>query len=223
MFDAIEAINDIIDDINDDAAEYAESCYEDIYEELCYRVECGELSVEEAELINEKAYDMYCEKSGYSDIKKNFRAIKNSTDAAMRKAKRLRKKDAEGAIAALEEAKSNLEELKAEVKNTPNDVLAEVGPVVVSILACCAIEGVFNAVDTIRGPKRIGKVPVKDMAKDAGKSLGINTVSAAAGVAAGTAVGKAMTGEISLTKSSIITNINRTIKRIDRAIKKISK
>ena len=61
MFDAIEAINDIIDDINDDAAEYAESCYEEIYDELCYRVECGELTLEDAELINEKAYAMYCE------------------------------------------------------------------------------------------------------------------------------------------------------------------
>ena len=59
MFDAIEAINDIIDDINDDTMEYAESCYEDIYEELCYRVESGELTLEEAELINDKAYDMY--------------------------------------------------------------------------------------------------------------------------------------------------------------------
>ena len=62
MFDAIEVINDIIDDINDDVAEYSESCYEEIYDELCYRVESGELSVDEAELINEKAYDMYCEK-----------------------------------------------------------------------------------------------------------------------------------------------------------------
>ena len=33
--------------------------YKEIYDELCYRVECGELTLEEAELINEKAYDKY--------------------------------------------------------------------------------------------------------------------------------------------------------------------
>ena len=66
MFDAIEAINDIIDDINDDVAEYSESCYEEIYDELCYRVECGDLSVEEAELINNAAYEKYVsEAAGY--------------------------------------------------------------------------------------------------------------------------------------------------------------
>ena len=59
MFDAIEAINDIIDDINDDAMEYAESCYEEIYEELCYRVECGDLTAEEAEMVNQAAYEKY--------------------------------------------------------------------------------------------------------------------------------------------------------------------
>ena len=79
MFDAIEAINDIIDDINDDAAEYAESCYEEIYDELCYRVECGDLTVEEAELINEKAYDMYIiEKSvRQREINRKFSSLLN--------------------------------------------------------------------------------------------------------------------------------------------------
>lgn len=56
MFDAYEAINDIIDDINED---YYESCYDAIYEELCDRVDYGELTIEEAELINEAAAEKY--------------------------------------------------------------------------------------------------------------------------------------------------------------------
>ena len=33
--------------------------YDLIYEELCERVECGELSLEDAEIINDVAYDKY--------------------------------------------------------------------------------------------------------------------------------------------------------------------
>ena len=84
MFDAIEAINDIIDDINDDAAEYAESCYEDIYDELCYRVESGELSVDEAELINQVAYEKYFGESGEDDEEAEFiEAAKNASSQSL--------------------------------------------------------------------------------------------------------------------------------------------
>ena len=84
MFDAIEAINDIIDDINDDAAEYAESCYEEIYDELCYRVESGELSVDEAELINQVAYEKYFGESGEDDEEAEFiEAAKNASSQSL--------------------------------------------------------------------------------------------------------------------------------------------
>ena len=43
----------------DEKEVYGESCYEDIYAELCYRVECGDLTLEEAEIINERAYDLF--------------------------------------------------------------------------------------------------------------------------------------------------------------------
>ena len=56
MFDATEAINDIIDDIN---ADYYESCYDAIYEELTERVESGEMTIEEAEMVNEAAAEKY--------------------------------------------------------------------------------------------------------------------------------------------------------------------
>ena len=56
MFNAFEAVNNIIDEINEN---YYESCYDAIYEELCDRVECGELTIEEAEMINEAAADKY--------------------------------------------------------------------------------------------------------------------------------------------------------------------
>lgn len=38
---------------------YGESCYEEIYDELCYRIECGDLTLEEAEIINKRAYDSF--------------------------------------------------------------------------------------------------------------------------------------------------------------------
>ena len=56
MFDAYEAINELIDDINVD---YYESCYDAIYEELCDRVDYGELTIEEAEMINDAAAEKY--------------------------------------------------------------------------------------------------------------------------------------------------------------------
>ena len=59
MFDVVEAINDIIDDINDDAMESAKAQYEQIYETLCLRVECGDLTLEDAEAVNEAAYEKY--------------------------------------------------------------------------------------------------------------------------------------------------------------------
>lgn len=71
MFDAYEAVDALIDDIN---AEYLESVdehaseYEDIYNELCERVDNGELTLEEAEVINEMAAEKYLgEESPESD------------------------------------------------------------------------------------------------------------------------------------------------------------
>ena len=56
MFNVNEAVEELIDDINVD---YYESCYDAIYEELCNRVECGELTSEEAEMINDAAAEKY--------------------------------------------------------------------------------------------------------------------------------------------------------------------
>ena len=83
MFDAIEAINDIIDDINEDAAEYAESCYEEIYDELCYRVECGDLTLEEAEMVNQVAYEKYFGESGEDDEAEFIEAAKNASSQSL--------------------------------------------------------------------------------------------------------------------------------------------
>ena len=41
--------------------------YELIYEELCERVECGELSLEDAEVINDVAYDRYVNEANVYD------------------------------------------------------------------------------------------------------------------------------------------------------------
>ena len=68
MFNVNEAINDIIDDINED---YYESCYDAIYEELCDRVNYGELTLEEAEMINVAAAEKYITEFN-SDIKRHY-------------------------------------------------------------------------------------------------------------------------------------------------------
>lgn len=41
--------------------------YDLIYEELCERVECGELSLEDAEIINDVAYDRYVNEANVYD------------------------------------------------------------------------------------------------------------------------------------------------------------
>ena len=56
MFNVNEAVDELINDINVD---YYESCYDAIYEELCDRVDYGELTIEEAEMINEAAAYKY--------------------------------------------------------------------------------------------------------------------------------------------------------------------
>ena len=63
MFDACEAVNDLIDEINED---YYESCYNAIYEELTERVESGEISLDEAEMVNETAAEKYLTESSRS-------------------------------------------------------------------------------------------------------------------------------------------------------------
>ena len=59
MFDAYEAVDELIDDINDDYYEACVDAYEQIYEELIERVECGEMSLAEAEIVNEAAAEKY--------------------------------------------------------------------------------------------------------------------------------------------------------------------
>ena len=68
MFNAFEAVNNIIDEINEN---YYESCYDSIYEELCDRVAYGELTIEEAEMINEAAAYKYITEFK-SDIKRHY-------------------------------------------------------------------------------------------------------------------------------------------------------
>ena len=73
MFNATEAVDNIIDDINTD---YYKSCYDAIYEELCERVESGELTLKEAELINDVAYGKYIVEGKISDTLKKLTNLK---------------------------------------------------------------------------------------------------------------------------------------------------
>lgn len=61
MFDPIDAINDIIDDINDGYTE-SEDALEAISDELVLRYESGEISLDDADRILDRAYDIYAEK-----------------------------------------------------------------------------------------------------------------------------------------------------------------
>ena len=70
MFDATEAINDIIDEINSD---YYESCYNAIYDELFEKVITEEISLEDAQMINEAAAEKYLTEKVYT--KKNEQII----------------------------------------------------------------------------------------------------------------------------------------------------
>lgn len=58
MFNPYDTIDSLIGEYNDDV-DIAR--YESVYDELCQRVNAGELTVEEAELINDRAAEMYLE------------------------------------------------------------------------------------------------------------------------------------------------------------------
>lgn len=65
MFDAREAVDDLIAEINDN---YATERYDAIHSELQLRVESGELSLEEAEAVNQAAWNKYFGESTPSDM-----------------------------------------------------------------------------------------------------------------------------------------------------------
>ena len=60
--------------------------YDLIYEELCERVECGELSLEDAEIINDVAYDRYVNEANVYDklVDKHAAAARKEYDKARR-------------------------------------------------------------------------------------------------------------------------------------------
>ena len=73
MFDACEAVNDLINEINED---YYESCYNAIYEELCEKVENGELTIEDAEMINEAATKKYLQTYNHANLNRIMKEYK---------------------------------------------------------------------------------------------------------------------------------------------------
>ena len=91
-FDAYEAVDELIDDVNDEIFEY---CYDDIYEELCRRVVEGELSLEDAEILNEAAADKYLVEKGVFKTKKQKQKEEEEAKAAAKK--KLKKNIAIGA------------------------------------------------------------------------------------------------------------------------------
>ena len=94
-FDAYEAVDDLIDEINDDyAVEAAEEAYQQIYEELCERVECDELTLEEAELINDVAAEKYLYEEGEESSEDDDSSEKD------KKSKKKKKKHSKKKIAA---------------------------------------------------------------------------------------------------------------------------
>lgn len=88
-FDAMEAVDDLIDEIN---YEYTEAAYDEIFEELCERVECGELTLEEAEFINDVAFDRYVSEGNVFNklLDKEYHKTKKYDDAAIKNYNTLR-------------------------------------------------------------------------------------------------------------------------------------
>ena len=87
-FDAYEAVDELIDDVN---TEYYEGCYEEIYEEICRRVDEGELSLEDGEILNEAAADKYLyieEKVNIGKLKLKTKKQKAKEEAEAKKAKK---------------------------------------------------------------------------------------------------------------------------------------
>ena len=94
-FEAYEAVDDLIDEINDDyAAEAAEEAYQQIYEELCERVDYGELTLEDAEIINEAAAEKYLYEDGEESSEDDETSEKD------KKSKKKKKKHSKKKIAA---------------------------------------------------------------------------------------------------------------------------
>ena len=100
-FDAYEAVDDLIDEINDEyaveAVDEGAEAYQQIYDELCERVECEELTLEEAEIINDAAAEKYLSEAVKLDkqtLKKVSRS-KKKTIAAIKKQYRAAKTPAE--------------------------------------------------------------------------------------------------------------------------------
>ena len=91
-FDAYEAVDDLIDEINDEyAAESVDEgaeAYQQIYDELCERVECDELTLEEAQIINDVAAEKYlsekkCDDDDDCDKKKKKKISKKKVAAGV--------------------------------------------------------------------------------------------------------------------------------------------
>ena len=70
MFDAYEAVDSLIDKINNDYA------YEQVYNELLNRVNNGELTLEEAEAVNDKAIEKYLEERDKKEKEEKEKAEK---------------------------------------------------------------------------------------------------------------------------------------------------
>ena len=94
-FDAYEAVDELIDEINDEyAVEAAEEAYQKIYEELCERVDYGELTLEDAEIINEAAAEKYLYEDGEESSEDDETSEKD------KKSKKKKKKHSKKKIAA---------------------------------------------------------------------------------------------------------------------------
>ena len=93
-FDAYEAVDDLIDEINDEYAAEAVDAYQQIYDELCERVECDELTLEEAELINDVAAEKYLFE------KKSTKETDDEDDDKPKKKKKINKKKVAAGVAA---------------------------------------------------------------------------------------------------------------------------
>ena len=232
MFDATEAINDIIDDINND---YYESCHDAIYEELCERVDSGELTIEDAEMINEAAADKYLTEAGLTDNNKKIVSIAKQIKTKTREIKKEAKSaktatDIKKVISSLDECEKLHDELKKEVKSIDENSADKLNYVVRNVLAPSLILGLVDFVAReILVIRLADRENIPEYTMNVAQSAANNVIAGIVGKTIDKGIiaimDKYMTGEYNFMsyKRDVLLNIEHQKKVITRLRKKLEK
>ena len=183
MFDAYEAVDNLIDEINEEYEESACDVYEQVYEELCERVDCGELTLEEAEIINDMAAEKYLtESTDLQKAKKGAKKVKTITrklKLAYMKASSV--SDYQNVVENANELIAEIDNLIETIRSTPEteaDVLEYIGkstvrPALILLGIDVGITGLANLALKKTGSSEQVGLDVGTLAKNVGKDTAL--------------------------------------------------